>query len=67
MRNSDRMSRNGKLVGLTFLVCALIWLPVGLSINQIPRGYVFGSSAGLMVGAGLGYLIFKAMTRSKSE
>ncbi len=62
--NNDRMSRNIRIIGLTLFVSALIWLAIGLSLD-LSRGYVIGSSVGLMVGTGLGYLIFKAIIHSK--
>jgi len=65
MMNHDRMARNIRIIRLTLFVCALIWLPIGLSL-ELPRGYVIGSSVGLMVGTGLGYLIFRAMIRSNT-
>lgn len=64
--NHDKIARNIGIIGLTLFVCALIWLPIGLSL-ELPRGYVIGAGVGIMVGAGLGYLIFKNMRRSKFD
>lgn len=66
MENGNRVCRNLKVIGLTFLVCTLIWLPVGLYLN-LPRGYVIGSSGGMLIGIGLGYLILKAIIENKAK
>ncbi len=60
MGNSIRMVINLKILRLTLLICTLIWLSVGLSLN-LSRGYVIGSSVGMIIGIGLGYLILKAI------
>jgi len=60
------MARNLKIIGLTFFVVALIWLVVGLAFDLRPRESVINTSVGLMIGAGLGYLILKAMTHGRT-
>lgn len=59
------MAKNLKIIGLTLFFGALIWLPIGLSLD-LPRGYVIGSSGGILAGVGLGYLILKAIISGRT-